>query len=669
MIEPSGAAPPGTEPSEAEPPPAEPPSAEPSADPPGEPPSAEPSADPSGEPPSAEPPAAEPPSAGASSRGEPAPWRVEGFTEVRELGAGAQGRVVLARHAAAGAPVAIKYLVRRDGDDAAIERLRAEAVMLGRVDDPHVVRLYRFVSAARGAALVMEAVDGVSLKRILAEHGALEPEAALTVLKGSLRGLAAAHAVGVVHRDYKPANVVVRADGLSKLIDFGIATAAGDGAGSGTPAYMAPEQWERRPASPATDVYAATCVFFECVTGGRPFSGDLAALRAGHLHGAVPADRVPQGLRDLIVRGMAKSPEDRPPGAAAFAAELEAAAAAAYGAGWERRGVRALAGAAVAFAAVFPLAAAGLVPAAAGGAAGGAAAGGAAAGGAAAGGGAGAGAAAGGGLFAATGAKVAAAVAAAAALAAGGAGAYTAASGGGTPHSQTDLRVRPVSVVRTTGHPATRVTASYPQLSGLPAALQAKINAAVREPAESWARTAGHDLSAFTGTADPPTPYTGKVAYEVGLRGPKLFSVRYTYGGTVLTRNTALARMVTVDLSTGRVVPPRGFFRADALTPAGTHAFTRLLIEYGPGGGSLCEDEPPGPDTGDVTPAMIEDGNVALLPTRTGIDFYPPEPALGYSMACGRAWRAFSVPYRRLGRFIRPEIFRAAGVPVPSPSP
>ncbi|WP_190868570.1 serine/threonine-protein kinase, partial [Actinomadura sp. RB99] len=359
MIEPSGADTSGASPSPAAPSGDAPPSASPA------------------EPPSSEPPSGDSPS-GEPSSGAAPPWRVEGFTEVRELGAGAQGRVVLARHSAAGAPVAIKYLVRRDGDDAAIERLRAEAVMLGRVDDPHVVRLYRFVSAARGAALVMEAVDGVSLKRILAEHGALEPEAALTVLKGSLRGLAAAHAAGVVHRDYKPANVVVRADGLSKLIDFGIATATGDGSGAGTPAYMAPEQWERRPASPATDVYAATCVFFECVTGGRPFSGDLAALRAGHLHGAVPAERLPEGLRDLVVRGMAKAPHDRPPGAAAFAAELETAATAAYGPGWEGRGVRALAGAAVAFAAVFPLAAAGLVPAAAGGAAAGGAAGGAA---------------------------------------------------------------------------------------------------------------------------------------------------------------------------------------------------------------------------------------------------------------------------------------------------
>ncbi|MBD2900431.1 hypothetical protein amrb99_94350 [Actinomadura sp. RB99] len=227
--------------------------------------------------------------------------------------------------------------------------------------------------------------------------------------------------------------------------------------------------------------------------------------------------------------------------------------------------------------------------------------------------------------------------------------------------------MRPVSVVRTTGHPATRVTASYPQLSGLPAAVLAKANAAVREPAESWARRAGQELAAFTGTGDPPTPYTGKVTYEVGLNGPKLFSVRYSYSGTVLTRNTALAQMVTVDLTTGRAVPPRDFFRADALTTASTRAFTRLLIEYGPGGGSLCENEPAGPDTGAVTPAMIRDGNVQVLPTRKGIDFYPPEPALGYSMACGRAWRAFSVPYRRLGPFIRPDVFRAAGVAVPSP--
>lgn len=78
----------------------------------------------------------------------------------------------------------------------------------------------------------------------------MAPEAALTVLKGSLLGLAAAHAVGVVHRDYKPANVVVQPDGTSKLIDFGIAVLTGQGSRAGTPAYMAPEQWQGGPASP-----------------------------------------------------------------------------------------------------------------------------------------------------------------------------------------------------------------------------------------------------------------------------------------------------------------------------------------------------------------------------------------------------------------------------------
>ncbi|WP_158079082.1 serine/threonine-protein kinase, partial [Actinomadura sp. CNU-125] len=298
-------------------------------------------------------------------------WRVDGFTEVRELGAGAQGRVVLARHATAGTPVAIKYLNLRDGDEPALGRLRDEAVMLGRVRDPHVVRLYRFAVGPGAAALVMEAVDGVPLKRVLAEHGALGPEAALLVLKGSLLGLAAAHEAGVVHRDYKPANVVVRADGLSKLIDFGVATFAGERTGAGTPAYMAPEQWERRPASAATDVYAATCVFVECVTGRRAFGGaDAVGLAGLHLRGPIPLDDVPEALADLVTRGMAKSPDDRPHSAAAFVEELELAASAAYGPEWERRGLRALAGAAVALAALFPLVAAGLTTGGAAGAAG-----------------------------------------------------------------------------------------------------------------------------------------------------------------------------------------------------------------------------------------------------------------------------------------------------------
>jgi serine/threonine protein kinase len=116
-------------------------------------------------------------------------WQIEGFTEVRELGSGAQGRVVLARHDASGTPVAVKYLAV--GADAGRRaRLRHEAAMLAKADSAHVARLYQLVETAEGAALVMEAVDGASLKTVLEHHGALGPEAALTVLKGSLLGLA-----------------------------------------------------------------------------------------------------------------------------------------------------------------------------------------------------------------------------------------------------------------------------------------------------------------------------------------------------------------------------------------------------------------------------------------------------------------------------------------------
>ena len=95
------------------------------------------------------------------------------------------------------------------------------------------------------------------------------------VLEGSLLGLAAAHRRGVVHRDYKPENVLVNGDGISKLTDFGIAARAGDRpVPAGTLLYAAPEQMAGAPASPAGDVYAATATFYECLTGRPPFSGE-----------------------------------------------------------------------------------------------------------------------------------------------------------------------------------------------------------------------------------------------------------------------------------------------------------------------------------------------------------------------------------------------------------
>ncbi|MGK5532015.1 serine/threonine-protein kinase, partial [Streptomyces sp. URMC 129] len=284
------------------------------------------------------------PGAGGTGTGDE--WTVPGYTESRELGTGASGRVVLAVHDATGTPVAIKYLNERyRANETFRAAFRREAELLGALGSPHVAALYEYVEAPTAAAIVMELIDGITLRTLLREHGPAAPEAALVVLKGSLLGLAAAHAAGVVHRDYKPGNVLVALDGTSKLVDFGIAVPSGfGGTVAGTPRYMAPEQWRGLPAGPATDIYAATATFHECLTGRPPFGGDSTAeLMVQHTSAPVPVENVPPGVRDLIRHGMAKDPALRPADARAFLAELEEAAGAAYGADWEEGGRRALA--------------------------------------------------------------------------------------------------------------------------------------------------------------------------------------------------------------------------------------------------------------------------------------------------------------------------------------
>src|SRR3984885_2654842 len=284
-------------------------------------------------------------------------WKVPGYTELKVLGSGGFGDVVLARHDASGTLVAVKYL-RHEllADPQFADMFRAEARVLASLQDPHVVRLYEYIETPAGAAIVMELVDGVSLRQILSRQGRTSAEAALVVLQGSLMGLAAAHQRGVVHRDYKPENVLVGGDGVSKLTDFGIAVRAGDRPfPAGTLAYAPPEQLAGGPATPATDVYAATATFYECLIGRPPFAGDTAeALLWQHRSQPVPLEPVPVALRPVVAAGMAKNPSARPPDAASFVAWLSAAAAGAYGPDWESRGRSGMAEAALLLAALWP---------------------------------------------------------------------------------------------------------------------------------------------------------------------------------------------------------------------------------------------------------------------------------------------------------------------------
>ncbi len=261
-------------------------------------------------------------------------WTVPGFTHERELSGDASGRVVLAVDDLTSTKVAIKYFGGRQADEAFRARFRALSRPLSQLEDPNVVDLYDFVETAEGAAIVMERVEGVALRRILAAQGPTGPLAALSMLGGTLLGLAAGHAQEIVHGALRPSNVLVDGQGNARLADFATAPAGTETAAG--PAYAAPELWDGAPASAATDLYAATAVFFECLTGRPPFAGrNMAKL---HREGPIPAEEVPGPLRGLITQGLAKDPDERPKSAADFLGALEDAAVSAYGPSWEAQG-------------------------------------------------------------------------------------------------------------------------------------------------------------------------------------------------------------------------------------------------------------------------------------------------------------------------------------------
>ncbi|HET8683538.1 MAG TPA: protein kinase [Micromonosporaceae bacterium] len=216
-------------------------------------------------------------------------------------------------------------------------RFRAEAQMMAALRHPGVVEVYDYGDSTDQpdgvAYLVMAYVDGQPLASRIAEAGRLGAGETLSVVTQAARALHAAHAAGIVHRDVKPANLLVEADGRVVLVDFGVARSSGATSHTGhnevvgTALYMAPEQVTKQELSPATDVYALGAVAYHCLAGRPPFTGDnpvQVALR--HLDAEPPPlpPDVPEPVQALVRQAMAKDPADRFPDAAAFAAAVEA---------------------------------------------------------------------------------------------------------------------------------------------------------------------------------------------------------------------------------------------------------------------------------------------------------------------------------------------------------
>jgi serine/threonine-protein kinase len=257
------------------------------------------------------------------------------------LAAGGMGEVWAARDLLLDRAVAVKMLGGAlAGDGRAAERLRREARAAGRVEHPNIARVLDLGEQDGRPYLVMELLEGESLAARLDRAGAMGPVEAVRVVAAAAGALEAAHRAGVVHRDVKPGNVFLTSDGEVKVLDFGIASAAGEatlttGDLLGTAAYLAPERVLGHQATPAADIYSLGVVLYELLAGRRPFeaTSDIA-LAMAHVNAEAPplsrfAPSIPPALVAACTHAMAKDPSARPPSAAAFALLLRVAGPAA----------------------------------------------------------------------------------------------------------------------------------------------------------------------------------------------------------------------------------------------------------------------------------------------------------------------------------------------------
>ncbi|MFK7989636.1 MAG: serine/threonine-protein kinase [Sandaracinaceae bacterium] len=252
------------------------------------------------------------------------------------LGVGGMGQVREAWDLVLDAPVAVKQLTRGGDDPSAVERFRREAIASSRLGHPNIVVTHDVIADAGSMALVMEKVDGPSLRTVLHDRGKLDPECVLDLGVQLAEGLAAVHAVGIVHRDLKPANLLLQPTASGprlKVADFGIASLPDTeqmtraGTVLGTPAYMAPERFRGMKATPQQDVYALGIILHELLTGRAPVDADspievLATLMQLESHTLALPETEP--LFDFITDAVQFDPALRPADGAVALATLKA---------------------------------------------------------------------------------------------------------------------------------------------------------------------------------------------------------------------------------------------------------------------------------------------------------------------------------------------------------
>ena len=262
---------------------------------------------------------------------------VGGYRIVEAIGKGGTSVVYRAEHVRLGRTAALKLLTPQLGESDFRDRFLRESKLAASLDHPNIVPVYDAGEVDDVLYIAMACVDGSDLKALLVEEGRLPLRRALRIVSQIASALDAAHARGLVHRDVKPANILIGPNDRALLSDFGVVKeltsrgATRTGSFVGTIEYCAPEQIEGRDVDRRADVYALACVFYECVVGTSPFqrSSDVAVLNA-HLHAAPPrltkaAPDLPADLEAVLSKALSKSPLDRYGSCGEFVAAVRAA--------------------------------------------------------------------------------------------------------------------------------------------------------------------------------------------------------------------------------------------------------------------------------------------------------------------------------------------------------